>query len=142
MEIQVSTQAWHEAEADWLVVGVTESPDLSGSFAALDASLGGSLSRLVEAGDLTGKLAELLPVLDAPGLSAGRLLAVGLGKADELNGERFGKAMMTAVRPASRVFSPLWTIRSDGISSDDVASSRISTAGFARKARANEMSCR
>ena len=98
MDIQVSTQAWHEAEADWLVVGVTESPDLSGSFAALDASLGGSLSRLVEAGDLTGKLAELLPVLDVPGLSAGRLLAVGLGKADELNSERFGKAMMTAVR--------------------------------------------
>lgn len=98
MEIQVSTQAWHEAEADWLVVGVPESPDLSGGFAAIDAALGGTLSRLVETEDLTGKLAELLPLPDVPGISAGRLLTVGLGKSEELNGERFGRAMMTAVR--------------------------------------------
>ena len=79
MEIQVSTQAWHEAEADWLVVGVPESPELSGEFAALDAALGGMLSRMVEAEDLTGKLAESLSVLDVPGIAANRLLAVGLG---------------------------------------------------------------
>jgi leucyl aminopeptidase len=98
MGIQVSTQAWHEAEADWLVVGVPESPNLSGPFAALDASLGGTLSRLVESEDLSGKLAELLPVLDVPGIAAGRLLVVGFGKLSDLDGATLGKAMMTAVR--------------------------------------------
>jgi len=53
---------------------------------------------LVESEDLTGKLAEMLPVLDVPGIAAGRLLAVGLGKLDELNKARLDKAMMTAVR--------------------------------------------
>ena len=126
MEIQVSTQAWHEAEADWLVVGVPESPDLSGGFAALDAALGGTLSRLVEAEDLTGKLAESLSILDVPGIAAGRLLAVGLGKNDELNVERFGKAMMTAVRKVASkknrsVVIALPESLPDGISAGDAA---------------------
>src|SRR5579862_490725 len=51
-------------------------------------------------------------------------------------------AMMTAVRPASTVRSALWTSRSLGMSSSEVASSRTSTAGAARNARANETSWR
>ena len=51
-------------------------------------------------------------------------------------------AMITAVRPASTVRSACWTSRSEGTSSDEVASSRISTAGSARNARANATSCR
>ena len=51
-------------------------------------------------------------------------------------------AMITAVRSASSVRSARCTSRSDGMSSDDVASSRISTAGSARNARAKATSCR
>ena len=43
--------------------------------------------------------------------------------------------MITAVRSASSVRSARCTSRSDGMSSDDVASSRMSTAGSARNAR-------
>jgi leucyl aminopeptidase len=126
MEIQVSTQAWHEADADWLVVGVPESPDLSGAFAALDASLGGILSRLVESEDLAGKLAELVPVLDVPGIAAGRLLTVGLGTLSELDGAKLGKAMMTSVRKiASKkdqsVAIALPETLPDGLSAGDAA---------------------
>ena len=45
-------------------------------------------------------------------------------------------AMITAVRSSSSVRSACCTRRSEGTSSDEVASSRISTAGSARKARA------
>ena len=48
-------------------------------------------------------------------------------------------AMMTAVLPLRRVFSPCCTRRSDGMSNELVASSRINTAGFARKALAKEI---
>ena len=85
MDIQVSTQTWHEVEADWLVVCISESPELTGSFAALDAALGGALSRLVELEDLSGKLAELVTLPDVPGIAASRLLCVGLGKSDDLD---------------------------------------------------------
>ena len=43
--------------------------------------------------------------------------------------------MISAVRSASKVRSARCTNRSDGMSSDDVASSRMSTAGSARNAR-------
>ncbi len=49
---------------------------------------------------------------------------------------------MSAVRPFSTVFMALCTARSAGMSSADVASSRITTGGLARNARAREMSCR
>ena len=51
-------------------------------------------------------------------------------------------AMITAVRPVSTVCSAFWTRRSLGMSSSEVASSRMSSAGAARNARANEMSWR
>ena len=51
-------------------------------------------------------------------------------------------AMITAVRSARIVCSARWTSRSLGTSRLEVASSRISTAGSARKARANATSCR
>ena len=51
-------------------------------------------------------------------------------------------AMMIAVRSARIVRRARCTRRSLGMSSDDVASSRISTAGSARNARANATSCR
>jgi leucyl aminopeptidase len=126
MGIQVSTQAWHESDADWLVVGVPESPDLSGPFAALDASLGGTLSRLVESEDVSGKLAELVPVLDVPGIAAGRLLTVGLGTLSELDRAKLGKAMMTSVRKiASKkdqsVAIALPETLPDGLSAGDAA---------------------
>jgi leucyl aminopeptidase len=101
MDVSLSTALWHEADGDWLIVGVTESPDLSGPLSDLDEALSGALSRLIEAGDVKGKLAELLPLHEAPGVAADRVLFVGLGKSDDLNRSRFEKAMMTAVRKVS-----------------------------------------
>ncbi|MHC4875355.1 MAG: leucyl aminopeptidase [Planctomycetota bacterium] len=101
MPLNVNTTAWHEAEADWLIVPIDESRQLDGRLGDLDQKLGGTLARLSESGDLTGKLAELLPVPDAGGIAAQRLLVVGLGKADELTRQRFEKAAMAAVRSVS-----------------------------------------
>ena len=52
MDVSLSTALWHEADGDWLIVGVTESPDLSGPLSDLDEALSGALSRLIEAGDV------------------------------------------------------------------------------------------
>lgn len=98
MEIQVGTQAWQEVEGDWLVVPVSESPDLGGSVGVLDKALGGTISRLVEGGDLKGKSSELLAVHDAPGIAASRILIVGLGRPEDLTRQRLEKAMTAAAR--------------------------------------------
>jgi len=100
MEISVSSDKWQDAEGDWLIVGVLESPDLTGGLADLDATLGGALARLIESGDLTGKQAELLALHDVQEISARRLLTVGLGKPEEITRSRLEKTLMTAVRKA------------------------------------------
>ena len=101
MEIQTDTRPWSQVEAGWLVVGVAEASDLAGPAAELNDALGGQLARLVESGDLTGKLAELLPLYDVSGIAAKRLLLVGLGKPNELSLFKLNKAMMTAARRIS-----------------------------------------
>lgn len=101
MTLKVNTAAWYETEADWLVVSIDDSKQLDGRLGELDEKLGGTLARLSESGDLTGKLAELLPVPDASGIAAQRLLVVGLGKAEELTRQKFEKAAMAAVRSVS-----------------------------------------
>jgi len=98
MEIQISTVDWKDAEAQWLIVAIPEEPSLSGPFEQLDAAMGGTLSRLIEMEDLTGKLARSLPIRDAQGIAATRLLVAGLGKLDELTRPRLEKALTAAAR--------------------------------------------
>ncbi|MCH8829822.1 MAG: peptidase M17, partial [Planctomycetes bacterium] len=88
MEIRLETAPVAEIEADWLIVPVAEESALSGQFAELDAATGGSLTRLREAGDLTGKRDETLADYNASGLKAERLVFVGLGKPGKINVSR------------------------------------------------------
>jgi leucyl aminopeptidase len=68
-----------QIEADWLLIGLWEQDGLDSQSAALDARMGGVLKRLLASGDITGKAKELTPLLDVRGISAKRVLAVGLG---------------------------------------------------------------
>ncbi len=101
MTLNVATTAWHEAEADWLIVPIGDKRNFEGPLAELDQKLGGTLTRLSESGDLTGKLADLLSLPDVSGIAAQRLLIVGLGRASELTRPRLEKAAMAAVRSVS-----------------------------------------
>jgi len=81
--------------ADWLVAGVWEGEKPP---ADLDAATGGLLSWLNTAGDLTGKPLELVPLLKPAGLTAQRLMLVGLGKRAEATRLRFHEAGAAAAR--------------------------------------------
>ncbi|GAB4149812.1 MAG: leucyl aminopeptidase [Planctomycetaceae bacterium] len=101
METLVQLASPSEITADWLVAPLFESSELSGLLTDLDSALDGQLGRLRETGDLTGKLAETLAIHDAPGITAQRLLLVGLGPAEQLSVSRLEKAFMTAARKIS-----------------------------------------
>jgi leucyl aminopeptidase len=81
---ELNNQPVASLAADWLIAGMWdgESPD-----AELDRATNGMLSRLREAGDVSGKLLELVPVYAPTGLAAKRLMLVGLGK--RANSSRF-----------------------------------------------------
>ena len=101
MNVEIKTGPWEQFDADWLIVGLPESSELSGPLGTLDEALGGQLTRLQEAGDLTGKLAELVSIPDVPGIAANRLLLVGLGKSEDLTAAGLEKALLAAVRHVS-----------------------------------------
>ena len=98
MNIRAVTTPWQSAEADWLIVFVPEGADFLGPLAEFDKASGGRLTRLREAGDLTGKQAELLAIRDVQPLPAKRLLVVGIGKPVDFTLPRFEKACLSAVR--------------------------------------------
>jgi leucyl aminopeptidase len=97
MEWNVGSESVIDAVGDWLIVGCPEGA-WPGPLAALDAALGGRLTRLREQEDLTGKLSETVVLKDAAGLAAKRLLVIGLGKTDSLSEPGWLRAMQTAGR--------------------------------------------
>jgi leucyl aminopeptidase len=68
-----------DVEADWLVVGVWEDAALSPTITALDARLDGMLTRIREAGDVTGKAFQSVTLHSPAGSKATRLMFIGLG---------------------------------------------------------------
>ncbi len=86
------------AAADWLVVGIWEGEPATVADVRLDHALGGSLSHLIAAGDVTGKLFELVSILNPSGIAARRVLLIGLGKHDAANRQSLHEALAAAAR--------------------------------------------
>jgi leucyl aminopeptidase len=94
----VSAESPSRAQADWLAVGVWAEEPLSGPAQDVDGATSGLLTRLREAGDLTGKQLERVPVLGPTGIAARRLLLVGLGKRTEATRATVHDAAAAAAR--------------------------------------------
>src|SRR5262245_30530415 len=77
---------------------------LSGAAADLDARTGGLLSRVLEAGDVTGTNDEVLPRCALPGsIGAERIVLVGVGKRADYTLERLRRGVGSAVRQAEKL---------------------------------------
>ncbi|MFM7033743.1 MAG: leucyl aminopeptidase [Planctomycetia bacterium] len=85
-------------EANALVVFTTEGGLGTGAAAEVDAAMGGVLSRLARAGDISGKRYECVPVLAPAGLRVGQVLVVGLGRREEADAGTLFRAAATASR--------------------------------------------
>jgi len=79
MQFDTWTKALAELPVDCVAVGVQDDGELTPEAKALDQRCGEKLSRLVKRGDFTGKAGETWLVTDVAGLSAERVLLVGLG---------------------------------------------------------------
>lgn len=101
MEIRPLVAPVVEVAADWLIVPVVEPVAVEGALAALDTKLSGTISRLKDQGDLTGKFASTVQLRAITGIAATRLLLLGLGKAADLTSGRLDRALTTAARAIS-----------------------------------------
>jgi leucyl aminopeptidase len=109
----------HTIEADAVVVFLAEGDVGSGAAAEVDAATGGLLARLAAAGEIAGRRFECVPILAAPGLRAGQLVVVGVGRREDVDAGVLYRAAATAARhlaarPRSRVVfvaDGAWTTR-------------------------------
>ena len=74
-------------DADAVVVGIHAKATFTGPAADVDTATGGTLARLMEHQEITGKKLELVPLLAPVGMAARQVLVVGLGPADDLDRE-------------------------------------------------------
>ena len=88
-------------EGDALVLFLGPDGIAGGAAAELDRATGGLLSRLINAGDLTGKRYECVPLLAPPGLSCGQLLVIGTGPAEKADAGLLHRAAAVAARQLS-----------------------------------------
>lgn len=97
MTFHAAHSALDQHQTDCLVVGAFEGK-LTATAEKLDTLLNGELGRLVESGDISGKMGEVLPLLGLSAMKAKRLLVVGLGKEEKYNIDIMRKAVAAATR--------------------------------------------
>src|SRR5690606_28210434 len=98
LEFTLNRDAPASAQSGCIVVGVFADKTLSPSGQALDQSAGGRLAQLAASGDLPGKPGASTLLHDVEGITARRVLVVGLGERDKLGPAAYQKAVATAVR--------------------------------------------
>jgi leucyl aminopeptidase len=98
MDVTLERTPWTQVSADWLVLPLTDPVDWSAPLKQLDQALGGVLARLDAAGDLPVKLGATLPLRGLTGVTAPRLLLIGMGPATSGKPQAWDRGWMTALR--------------------------------------------
>lgn len=95
MEYFTTTSKASRRAADCVVVGVYERGKLGAGAADIDAASKGEIRRQIKSGDVSGRLGRSAVLTNVPGVRAGRVVVVGLGKSGELGVAQFRRAMAT-----------------------------------------------
>ncbi len=72
-----------------LVLGIYENGVLTDSARKIDGACNGSLKKILQRGDITGKPNQVMLLHDLPGIAATRVLLLGLGDPDTMDAARF-----------------------------------------------------
>jgi leucyl aminopeptidase len=98
MDFSVKVASPEKQRSDCVVVGVFEAKQLSEAAQALDSAANGRLSRVLNQGELSGRLGETALLHDVAGCQASRVLLVGCGRASKLDELRLRKIVEHTAR--------------------------------------------
>ena len=118
MQILLTKTPVTQLEADAVVIGQFAGSSPTGVAVQIDNASAGALTRLMEAGEITGKQGELVPMLAMGGVRTRQVLIVGLGEESQFDAGRALQACSAAARhlaskPRPRVafcFDDTWTL--------------------------------
>jgi leucyl aminopeptidase len=102
LQFSLGAAAPETLDSACVVVGVYEDGVLSSAAARVDAAAAGAIKRQVESGDISGKTGNCVMLFAPAGVTAKRVLVVGLGAQKSFDGLRFRKACVDAVRALAK----------------------------------------
>ena len=153
LEFDLNRDAPAALTADCLVVGAFADKSLTPSASALDEASGGRLRALIERGDVSGKTGKTALLHDLPGVTAARVLVVGLGEVAKFGVPQYLKAVGDAARalksgPIAHAVltltevevkgrSPGWNLRQAAIAVDHACYRYTATLGEKSKNKAD-----
>jgi leucyl aminopeptidase len=149
LEFTLNHDAPATAGFDCIVVGAFGDKTLSPAGRALDAASGGKLNALVQRGDVGGKTGKTTLLYDLPGITAPRVLVIGLGDTAKFGVPQYLKAVADAARalkagPSANALFTLselevkdrdaaWNIRQAVIAADHASYRYTATLGKKKK---------
>ena len=83
---------------DAIVVGVFEDKLLSSAAAEIDEASGGALKRLLDSGDISGKIGASSKLFGLAGIKAARVIVVGLGDQPKFDAARYARACAESIK--------------------------------------------
>ncbi|QSX73611.1 leucyl aminopeptidase [Lysobacter arenosi] len=149
LEFDLNRDAPAAALTDCIVVGAFADNTLTPAGKALDEASGGRLAALLERGDASGKTGKTAILHDVPGVTAPRVLIIGLGDAGKFGVPQYLKAVGDAARalrngPVTNALFTLsevpvagrdtaWAIRQAAIAADHACYRYTATLGTSKK---------
>jgi leucyl aminopeptidase len=100
VDIRVTSGMIQDIKADAVIVNIFEGQEPSGATGAIDKALSGMINTLKNNGDVRGKLNEVTVLYPRDEMLAGRVIVVGLGKAEEFTLDRARQAVGSAAQKA------------------------------------------
>lgn len=98
MEFSIKSTAPEKLRTDCLLVGIYEGRKLTDLAKLLDTVSEKAISTALKSGDMEGKAGSTLLLRQLSGVSASRILLVGLGKAEELTLKQLRSSVRAAVK--------------------------------------------
>jgi len=151
LEFDLNRDAPAAVPTDCVVVGAYADNTLTPSGSALDDASGGRLTALLQRGDISGKIGKTAMLHDVPGVTAPRVLVVGLGEAAKFGVPQYLKAIGDAAKalkagPVAHALFTLseatvaqrdggWAIRQAAIAADHACYRYTATLGDKAKAK-------
>lgn len=103
MKIDTVNKKITDFTGDIMIINLFEDVRIpGGATGAVDKALGGIIAKLVKSGELSGKLGETAVIHTFGKIKAGKVLIIGLGKAEDFNVERIRKAAGAAIKQARK----------------------------------------
>ena len=103
LQFSLSAAAPETVDAACVLVGVYEQGMLTSAAARVDSAADGAIKRQVESGDITGKAGSTTVLFAPHGVTAKRLLVIGLGAQKTFDAARYQKVSIEAARALGKL---------------------------------------